>query len=253
MISISYIIYIFVFLYGIAIGSFLNVVIYRLPRKLGMVKGHSFCTSCSHKLGILDLVPLFSYIFLGGRCRYCKDKISIRYPIVEFLNGALWLLVYLKFGFTFIGFGWFIAVSVLLCIAFIDGEHMEIPDRFSVLLALAGVLMALSSEFPILSRVIGLFAVSVPLFIIAVISSGKAMGGGDIKLMAAAGFCLGWENTLVALLLGSLFGSIYGLVNMKKGKVKFKQEVPFGPFLTTGIVIAGLLGDRIISVYLGLF
>lgn len=243
-----------IFLYGIVIGSFLNVLIYRIPRGLGISKGRSMCTNCSHTLVWYDLVPFFSYLFLKGKCRYCGSKISFRYPFVELLNGILYILVVWKYGVSFLSLGWLIAIPALICVAFIDAEHKIIPDRFHIVLICAALIMAISERGPdIVTRLIGGFAVSVPFLLIAYISGGRAMGGGDIKLMAAAGLCLGWQLCLVALFLGAIIGSIVSVIQMIGKQVNRKSQVPFGPYLAIGIVAAGLAGDAILRFYLELF
>jgi len=232
----------------------MNVLIYRIPRQQGVSRGRSICPACSHTLSFLDLVPVFSYIFLKGKCRYCGEKISIRYPIVEMLNGLLYVAVAWKFGFSFLALGWFIAVSVLIAVSFIDAEYKIIPDRFPIALAAAGVIMMLSDHGPdLLSRVIGFFSVSVPFLLIGLISGGRAMGGGDVKLMAAAGLCLGWEMNVTALFIGAFIGSIVSVVQMAGGKIKRGSQVPFGPYLALGIAASALVGEVLLSYYFGLF
>lgn len=244
LVDIETVLYMFAFLYGAAIGSFINVLIYRIPRKLNWTTGRSACPVCSSSLKLIDLVPVISYIFLRGKCRYCGAKISFRYTFVELLSGGLYIAVFHRFGLTFYSLGWYIAVPALIAIAFIDAEHRIIPDSFNIVLAIAGSIMAISGEgASLLSRVIGIFSVSVPFIAAAMISRGSAMGGGDIKLVAASGFCLGWKMNLVALFIGSLLGSVYAVILMIKGRANRKSQVPFGPWLSAGIVISGLIGQ----------
>jgi len=253
VIIITGLLLVILFLYGTVIGSFVNVLIYRVPRGMAVSRGRSVCTYCSHTLSVIDLVPLFSYIFLKGRCRYCGAKITIRYSIVELLNGLFYMAVALKFGFSLLALGWFIAVPVLIAVAFIDADHKIIPDRFPAALAVAGAVMILSGLGPdLLSRIIGVFSVSIPLFLIGMVSGGRAMGGGDVKLMAAAGLCLGWEMTVAALFIGAFAGSIVSIVLMAAGKITRKAQVPFGPSLSLGIVTSALAGEQQLSIYLSL-
>jgi leader peptidase (prepilin peptidase)/N-methyltransferase len=251
--GIRYLLSLIAFLYGITVGSFVNVLIHRIPNGMDIIKGRSMCTECGHKLAFGDLVPLFSYVWLKGRCRYCGSRISAGYPLVELINGLLYVAVLHRFGIGLMALGWFIAMPVLICVAFIDAAHRIIPDRFPVLLALSGVLMVLSGEKPdIFSRVIGIFSVSVPFLLVALVSGGRAMGGGDIKLMAAAGFCLGWEQNLAALFIGALAGSAVSMVQMAKGKVGRGTQVPFGPYLSFGIAVSALAGEMLLEYYFGL-
>lgn len=244
MVSIHTVLYVLAFLYGTVVGSFVNVLIYRIPRKLNWVSGRSACPACSKQLKIIDLIPVVSYIVLRGKCRYCGAKIPFRYTIVELLNGLLYMAVFIRYGLTLYSLGWYVAVSALIALAFIDAEHRIIPDRFNIVLAVAGLIMAISGEkADLLSRVIGVFSVSVPFLAIAVISKGGAMGGGDIKLVAASGFCLGWQMNLVAVFIGSLLGSIYGVALMIMRKADRKSQIPFGPWLAAGIAISGMIGQ----------
>jgi leader peptidase (prepilin peptidase)/N-methyltransferase len=246
MIAIKTVFYIFAFLYGIVIGSFMNVIIYRLPRKIPFVSGRSVCTSCSYTLKYYDLIPVLSFILLKGKCRNCGEKISWQYIVVELLTGLLYLAAYHQYGLTLYSFGWYIALPVLIAIAFIDAEHRIIPDSLNIALAVAGLLMLLSGYgATITSRVIGIFSVSVPFLIVAMVSKGGAMGGGDIKLVAASGLCLGWQMNLIAVFIGSLVGSVAMIISMMRGKANRKSQVPFGPWLSLGIVISGLFGSYI--------
>jgi leader peptidase (prepilin peptidase)/N-methyltransferase len=226
-------IYFVIFVVGLCVGSFMNVQIYRLPRGIGTVKGRSFCPDCGHTLHARDLVPLFSYIFLGGRCRYCRAPISPRYAAVELLNALLWVAYAYKFmlhPLTMVAH--FVFGSSLLCIIFIDAAHMLIFDRFNVAIALSGVMIAVDKflcgnaghhhhhhhlfpqDVTIVDRLIGALCVSGLFLLIAIVSRGKWMGGGDIKLTAAAGLVLGWKNMLGVLFIASVAGTIGSLIIM---------------------------------------
>lgn len=235
------------FVYGLVIGSFLNVLIYRIPLKEEFVKTRSHCMNCGYQLRWYDLVPLFSYMSLGGKCRSCRTKISIQYPLIELLNGAAYLGIYL-----FLGFGWWTVVnclvfSILLVIFFIDLRHMIIPNGLVVALLIVAIGWTLF-DGNYLQHIIGFFAVSVPLLLIGIISKG-GMGMGDVKLMAVIGLLLGWQNVLVALMVGAMIGSVIGLTLIGLKIIKRKEPVPFGPFLAVGIQIAMLFGNDIISWY----
>lgn len=255
-----------IFVFGTIIGSFLNVLIYRLPIGMTFKKGHSICVSCNHRLYWKDLFPLFSWIFLGGKCRYCKAKISARYPIVEALNGALYVLAYLSLaggnglsGLSLSLLGFFVVLSALIVITFVDFEHQIIPDSMWITIFAGGILLVLDEVINgtfewrgLLDRVIGIFAVGGLFFLIGVISQGRAMGGGDVKLMAAAGFVLGWKLVILSLFIGAFAGVIYSILSKVIKKTEMRGVVPFGPFLSIGIVVSMFVGDGIIESYLSL-
>lgn len=252
------IIFILIFAFGAVIGSFLNVLIYRLPRKLNFVKGFSFCPSCEHRLYPKDLVPVFSWIFLGGKCRYCKEPISPRYMLVELFCGAMSLTLYI-FHLIYNVYTlpqallFFTVGAILVVLTLIDADTQEIPDSLNIAIFICGIAAIwIVPEVTILSRIIGIFVVSVPLLLLAVLISG-AFGGGDIKMMAAAGFLLGWQNTILAAFIGIILGGIYGailLISRKKGR---KEHFAFGPALAAGVFSAMLGGNWIMGWYLNFF
>lgn len=252
--------YIIIFFLGASIFSFLNVVIYRLPRKIPFVKGRSFCPSCKRQLKGYDMVPVLSWLFLGGRCRGCRERISVRYPVVETLGGLLLLLclkvfgtdngVYLMPNFQVLVI--FAALSVLTCVAFIDADTMEIPDRLVLAMFVPAVCAAFAfPQVGLTARFIGFFAVSLPLLLLTLAVPG-AFGGGDIKLMAAGGFLLGWKMCLVAFALAVLSGGIYGLWLLAAKAKSRKEHFAFGPFLCAGMGIAMFAGEPLLRWYLHL-
>lgn len=256
-----------VFVFGTVIGSFLNVLIYRLPIGMDFKRGNSICPNCKHKLNWKDLFPLFSWIFLGGKCRYCKAPISKRYPIVEALNGTLYVLAYIFLcggtaieGLNLKLVGYMIVFSALIVVSWIDFEHEIIPDSMWISILVGGLFIVgdalISGTFTkkwIISRLIGLVCVSGVLLLIGLVSGGRAMGGGDVKLMAAAGFVLGWKAILIALFAGALFGMIFAFVRMLVKKEKMLGKIPFGPFLSIGIAFSAFLGELIFNSYLNMF
>jgi len=243
---------IFVFIFGTIIGSFLNVLIYRIPLKLDFVKGRSFCPSCHHELSALDLFPVFSYLFLRGKCRYCKTKISLRYPLIELLTGVLFTLVYLRFGSTLETVIGIILACDLIVLAMIDHDTLEFADGFSALIIGLGVLFLVFNydKVVLIDAMIGMVAVSVPMYLIAVFTGG--FGGADIKLMAAAGLLLGYKYILVAFFIGVLFGGTQAIILLRQGEDK-KAMMPFGPHLAIGIFLAFLYGKPILDWYLNFF
>lgn len=252
---------VFVFLFGVVIGSFLNVLILRIPIGMDFKKGRSMCFSCKHTLAAKDLVPLFSWIFLGGKCRYCKAKISPQYPIVEALNGVMYTLIFLfvcKGELTLSLLGCCAVFSALLVAAVIDWRTMEIPDSMWITVLIGGIIVYIDELIAegfdlhcLIDRIIGFFAASGVLLLLAVVTKG-GMGGGDIKLMAACGFLLGWKSVLLALVLGGVVGTLYIVFSAIKNKGKIKRKVPFAPHLAVGVIICMFFGNSIISWYLNL-
>lgn len=245
-------IYFIFFLIGITCFSFLNVVIYRLPINMKFTIGHSKCTSCGHKLAPKDLVPIVSWISLKGKCRYCGEKISARYTWVELLGGALAVFCTAYCGINLRALTVFLVLAVLTVITFIDIDCMEIPFVLNVTLFILGVVSIFTmNDVTIIERVIGMLCVSVPLYlIILVIPDG--FGGGDIKLMFAAGFLLGWKATLMAFFIGLLIGGGYAIVLLARRKKGKKEHFAFGPFLSVGIAISMFVGNYLVDWYINI-
>lgn len=248
---LNVILYVLIFCYGIVIGSFLNVCILRIPEGKSIVTDRSHCMSCGYQLKWYDLVPLFSYLFLGGKCRKCKSHISIQYPIIEGVNGLLWVLVFLSGGFNLDSVLYCLMTSALLVLSVIDFRTYEIPLGINVFILTLGLihLMLHLNEWAL--YVIGLLLVSTFLRLIVVLSKGRAMGGGDVRLMAASGLLIGWQKSLLALAIGCILGSIIHPIRMKLSGED--HVLAMGPYLSAGILIASLWGGRFISWYLGLF
>lgn len=244
------IIYTMIFLFGITIGSFLNVCIYRIPKKEDIVSERSHCMSCGNVLKWYELIPLFSFLAQGGKCRNCKVKLSLQYPMIELLNGLIYIWIFIVKGFTVESILFCICASVLIVISVIDWRTYEIPFGCNIVIGILGIVRLILDLAHWYDYVIGFFAVSLMFWLIIKISKGAAMGGGDMKLMAAAGLLLGWKNILLALMLGSIAGSVIHITLMI---VKKKERVlAFGPYLALGIFLSMLYGDQIISWYLKL-
>lgn len=238
-------------LIGFCIGSFLNVCIYRIPKKEDIVKLPSHCMSCGRQLKWYELIPVFSFLIQGGKCRECKTKLSIQYPIIELLNGILYLLIVYKFGYTMSTVLYCLLASCLIVISVIDWRTFEIPIGCNIFILCLGVIQVFFDLPHISSYVIGFFAISVFLYAIYYFSKGRAIGGGDIKLMAVAGLLLGWQKIILALFLGCVFGSVIHIARMKiSGK---NHVLAFGPYLSAGILVAALYGEELISLYLGMY
>ncbi|MBR5090222.1 MAG: prepilin peptidase [Ruminiclostridium sp.] len=219
-----------VFILGAVIGSFLNVVIIRVPRHEPISGTHnrSHCMSCGHQLGTLDLVPIFSYIFLGGKCRYCKARISPRYWIVELITALSFTASVVVLGIQVSLLFAFVLAAALIVASGIDIDRMEIPYGCSLLIAVLGVIATVLSVFtndmPWYDHLIGAVAVSVPFAVLALFG---AMGGGDVQLMAAAGLLLGWKNMIPATAIGIILGAVGGsieLLSVPKGTKKLAKE-----------------------------
>ena len=244
-------IYICIFLFGIVIGSFLNVCILRIPNGESIVTDRSHCMSCGYQLKWYDLVPLFSYLFLGGKCRKCKKHISMQYPIVEAVNGILWVLVFAVNGINIDSVLYCLMTSALLTLSVIDFRTYEIPLGINVFILALGLIHLVFHFDNWLTYVIGLLLVSTFLEILVIVSKGRAMGGGDVKLMAAAGFLIGWQNSLLALFLGCIVGSVIHLIRMK---ISDQDHVlAMGPYLSIGILIAALWGQKFFDWYLSFY
>lgn len=237
-------------------GSFANVLIWRIPRKEEWVKTPSHCTKCGKRLGLTDLIPVLSWLFLGGKCRSCKAPISARYPAVELLNGLMWLICALVIGpVPFLPVA-LILSTCLLVVAFIDLDTYEIPDGINIFLLSVGVIWnvfaLLTGDSILLDNIIGFFSVSVLLLLIAILSKG-GMGGGDIKLSAVCGLILGWQNMLLAICLASVLGAAVMLPVFIIKKREKRTPIPFGPFLAAGIFLSMCFGSGIIKAYLDIF
>ena len=238
-------------LYGIVIGSFLNVLILRIPVKERFTLKRSHCMTCGHTLAWYDLFPLFSYLFLGGKCRYCKVHISCQYPIVESLNGLLYIGLYLVNGLSVETLLYCLCTSALICLSVIDWRTKEIPFGFNLFIFLLGLIRLFTDIGDWSQYVIGLFAVSGFLFLLLILSKGRAMGGGDIKLMAATGLLLGWQLNIIAFLVGCILGSIIHLTLMAMKKAD--RVLAFGPYLSMGVYIAMIWGEQLVSWYLSMW
>jgi leader peptidase (prepilin peptidase) / N-methyltransferase len=243
---------VFVFILGTIFGSFYNVVIYRLPQKISIAKGTSFCPNCHHRIMPWDLIPILSYVLLRGKCRYCNTHISIRYPLIELLTGFLFVLSFIKFGWSHNSLVAMILASLCLIITMIDLDTMEIPDRFHLLiLTLAIIHIAFVSQLPLTDHIIGFFVISLPLYGIALLTNG--MGGGDIKLVAVSGLLLGYTSMLVAFFIAAVTGGLFAVYLLIRKLETQKSLIAFGPYLCLGIFIAFLYGAEIIRWYLNLF
>jgi leader peptidase (prepilin peptidase) / N-methyltransferase len=239
------------FILGTILGSFLNVVIYRTPKLESIIFGRSHCTQCNHELSPLELIPILSFIMLAGKCKECKSKISIRYPAIELLTGILFLISYKTFGLSTEFIIAIPLILLLIIITMIDIDTMEINDRFQIGLLIIAIFSLFYTKLPIMDHLLGFFVISVPFYIIAILTEG--IGGGDIKLIAIGGLLLGYKATLVAFFIAIILGSILAIYLLTIKKSNRKTQLAFGPFLCVGIYIAYHFSDLIIQAYLQLW
>ena len=248
------VLYLIIFILGISIGSFLNCVIYRLKSNQSFLKGWSFCPNCRHRLGFFDLIPILSFLFLKGKCRYCGKKISWQYPLVEITTGIIFVLI---FNFpNFITIIYLLIISCFLIIIFVyDLRYYIIPDEI-IYPAIGAVFiykLIFNLQTPNLYfSLLTALAASGFFFLLWFLSRGRWMGFGDVKLAFFMGFFLGFPNILVSLFSAVFIGAIIGLVLVTLGKKTLKSKVPFGPFLVTGTFIALFWGQDLINWYISL-
>lgn len=246
----------YIFMVGTCVGSFLNVCIYRIPENKSIVTPGSSCPNCNNSIPFYLNVPILSYLFLMGRCKFCNVPISLRYPIIELITGVFALLLYAKFSLSPQFFYWFVFISVLITISFIDFDHQIIPDIISI----PGILIFSSSfyflpEMTVKSTSLGVLVGGGSLYAVAfvyyLLKKQEGMGGGDIKLLAMIGAATGIKGVFFTVFIGSVLGSIGGLLIMlyiKNNDAKLK--IPFGPFLSIGAVFYIFFGDELIFWYL---
>lgn len=242
-----------VFLLGILIGSFLNVCIYRLPRGESIAFPPSHCPQCGKNIKYRDLVPVASYLILRGRCRFCKSVIPARYPFVETLTGALFLVTYFKFGFGISFLKNAVFLSILLVVAFIDSEYSIIPGKLMIFGLAAGIILNIvgyKSNGYMLDYLYGSLLGGGVIFLIVALTGG--MGGGDIQIMAVAGLFLGLWNTLLTLILSFIIGAGAGITLIILKKKNRRDYIPFGPWISVSAFIALFFGKSIIDWYISL-
>ncbi|HOJ76996.1 MAG TPA: prepilin peptidase [Bacillota bacterium] len=238
--------YIFTFIIGLVIGSFLNVCIYRIPRNKSIVFPPSGCTKCGHRLQWWELIPVLSFLILRGRCKECREPVSWRYPVVEILTGLLFLISYLLWGMAWETLIAILFISFIIPISFIDLEFQIIPDKISLLGIIVGLLLNYQN---IIDRSIGIVVGFGIIFLIILLSRG-GMGMGDAKLMAMFGAFWGWKVVLYSLFIGSIFGTVIGLYLIITKKITRKTPIPFGPYLCMGALMAISIQDYIIRWWL---
>ena len=237
--------YIVVIILGLIMGSFLNVCIYRIPQGESIAFPPSHCSSCGHALSVLDLFPVISYMVLKGKCRYCGEKIAVQYPLVELVTAVIFVMVYRQYGISWDGVATAVLVGLLVTASVIDLNCMRIPNKINLIIVAVGCIHMLQFDYKVwIDCFLGLLLGGGSLFLMGLIGSWllnkEAMGGGDVKLMAACGIFLGLSKTLFALLFAFYAAAVVIIVLLVAKRLKRNQNIAFGPFLCSGVIIAVL-------------
>jgi leader peptidase (prepilin peptidase)/N-methyltransferase len=249
---------IIIVLFGLAWGSFLNVVIYRLPQRISIFRPSSFCPSCQKSIKFYDNIPLLSFIILNGKCRYCGEKIPVSYPIVEFLTPLSFLLLYSHYSLSFHFFASCLFASALIVLSFIDFYLQILPDAIT----LPGILLALiyslfRSDLNLTQALVGaVVGAGFLLFVYGAyyfLRKKEGLGMGDVTMMLMIGAYLGLQRTLFTLILASLSGALVGILFILFKKKDLQYALPFGTFLGPAAFVSLLWGERIVRAYLSLF
>ena len=252
-----FILYFVVPILGLCVGSFILELADRLPRHEDFIKKPSHCEACGRRLSPLDLVPVISFLALEGKCRYCGQKLSPLYPLVECISGLSWFLIFFQFGITLLSCLYALFASALLGLSLIDARTGIIPPGFPIFIGCLGILRLLLETFYFGNKtfwqnaLIGAAAVSLPLLLIYFLSKGAAIGGGDIKLMAASGLLLGWKQALLGFVLACVLGSVIHLIRMRFSQAS--RVLRMGPYLSLGLYLSLLTGEKLIAWYSSLF
>lgn len=241
-------VYALAIIYGLIIGSFLNVLILRIPNRENFVTERSHCVTCGYQLSWYDMIPVISYLCLRGRCRKCGERISVQYPLVEGLNAILYFVIFYVNGISVLSSIYCFVSSALLVIAVIDFRTYEIPLGLTVFIGVMGIVCTAMDHTQIPLHVIGMFSVGLVLEIMFLVSGGTVIGGGDATLMMAAGLVLGWKKITLAFFLACVIGAIIHSIRMKVSKAD--HVLALGPYLALGIYICMVWGDQMIQWYL---
>lgn len=261
-----FIIYFFVFIFGTIIGSFLNVCIFRIPLEQSIAFPPSHCMSCGKRLKWYDMFPIISWIMLKGKCRFCGRKISYRYPLVEFMTGIIFFVVYLKYGFSFDLVKYLIFSSLIIVIGLIDLDTTDVYTStiiFGIISAVTLIIigyvlykMNLNTNFSVVNCILGgAIGAGFILFIMVlahIVFKANGMGSGDIEICFVCGMFLGVKSIIFMLFLSVLVGGIIGILLVLLGKKKKTDYIPFGPFIALSSIISILFGQEIINWYLGM-
>jgi len=241
------------FIYGLVFGSFFNVVGLRVPKRESIVRPPSHCTVCDRNLTVKDLVPVFSYVFLKGKCRGCGTKIHWVYPVMELATGLLFAFAYYQLGFTLELVVALLFISLLVIITVSDIAYMLIPDKILLFFLIPLIVLRVFEPLsPWWDSIVGAVVGFGVLFLIAIVSKG-GMGGGDIKLFFVIGLVLGWVPTLLTLFLASIIGTVIGVISLRRTKQGRKTPIPFGPSIAIAAIIAYFYGESLVDWYVNLF
>jgi leader peptidase (prepilin peptidase)/N-methyltransferase len=244
-------------LLGLAVGSFLNVCVHRLPRRQSLVHPGSRCPHCGYVLRWYDNIPVLSYVILGGRCRQCREHIAFRYPALELATFVLFLIHGAVFGWTALLAVRLIFACAMVVLFAIDLEHHLLPDVITLPGIVAGLVFSAVLPPGLIASLIGMLVGGGVLWLIGEAyfrySGQEGMGGGDVKMLAMIGAFLGWKLVLVTLVLSSILGSLIGVVVIVVKRGGMKYALPYGTFLALGALAASLAGDRVIQWYLGFY
>lgn len=244
--------YFYMFVVGACIASFVNVVIYRLPLNISVARGRSFCPTCQHQLNALDLIPILSWITLGGKCRYCHSPIPIRDTLLEILGGILAVICFYRYGIDWMTLVSFAFSMILVAVSMIDLDTMTIPNSLVIACLVIAVMSIPFVEVSMVERIIGFFIVSTPLFLMNLVIP-DCFGGGDIKLVAVCGLMLGWIQVLVGMFIAIVIAGLYAGYLLLRRKVTGKDHIAFGPYICFGMYVALLYGENLLNWYLNLF
>jgi len=243
--------------FGLIVGSFLNVCIFRLPEGLSVVRPPSRCRACGHLLSWFENVPVVSYAVLRGRCRQCGAPISWQYPLVEVVTGVVFAIAVVQFGLTWLTASRLVFASAMIVLFVIDLEHRILPNVITLPGIALGFLFSLIAEPGWMASAIGIAAGGGVLFAIAeayyLIRHEQGLGMGDVKMLAMIGAFLGWKLMLLTLVLSSFAGSLVGVALIASGRGGLKYALPFGTFLAAGAVVASFAGDPIVRWYLNFY
>lgn len=241
---------IIIFILGLSVGSFLNVCIYRIPDGKSISFPPSHCPNCKHNLNAIDLIPILGFILNRGKCKYCKTKISLQYPLIELLTGVLFLWLFNKFLIDIYFLKYAVLTSLLIVVTFIDLKTQEIPDGLIYFGLVAGLLFNLYNiRTDMVTGIIGFFLGGGAFLLIAMLTGG-AMGGGDIKLMGVLGLFFGWKLIILIAFISFLLGAVVSLALIAT-KIKGRKDyIPFGPFIAAAALIVIFYGEQIMQLYL---
>ena len=239
-----------VFIIGLVIGSFINVCVERIPAKQSIFKREFICKECGIKIRFLDMIPVISYLVLKGRCRKCRNKISVWYPIVELTNGFCYVLIFFVNGLNLVSILFCLLTSALITLSLIDFKTYEIPFGINVFIFILGIVRLISDYSNWSNYIIGMVAIFIPLMLLYYASKGAAIGGGDVKLMASCGLLIGWKLIIVSFFMGCILGSIIHVIRIKVSNED--HMLAMGPYLSLGVFITMLYGNKLIEWYLSL-